>query len=216
MLKFLKVPSARFTTLLLLVLICAYYAYPKNEIVLLAKPLKEVPLSFGGWQMVQESQLETEVLELLRADDTLNRVYARSGQSASLYVAFFKTQKTGVAPHSPKVCLPGSGWVPLDSGEAELRIPSRPEPIQVNRYIVAHGEAKSVVYYWYQTPYRVIASEYSAKIYTVIDSFLHRRSDTSLVRVVVPAYNGDIAKADEIAKDFIGTSFTVLRDYLPH
>ncbi len=42
-----------------------------------------------------------------------------------------------------------------------------------------------MVLYWYQARDRVIASEYSAKIYTVTDAIRYNRSDTSLVRVVV-------------------------------
>jgi EpsI family protein len=215
MFQFLKRPATRLTTLVLLFFMGSYYAFPKNEKIPLGRPLKEVPQEIQGWQMIQESEIETEVQDLLRADDTLNRVYARSNtEVASLFVAFFKTQTTGVAPHSPKVCLPGSGWTPSQSGIVEIALPGQQDPIRVNRYIVSRGDSKSVVLYWYQSPWRVIASEYSAKVYTVLDSFLHHRSDTSLVRVIAPV-NTTTEKADETAIEFVRTSFGVLREYLP-
>jgi EpsI family protein len=204
-------------SLLLLAQAAAYHAYPKVEEIRLARPLSEVPKLIGPWRMVSESQLDSEVQELLKADDTLNRVYAdgAAGRNASLYVAFFKTQRTGISPHSPKVCLPGSGWVPSDSTQVEINPPGWSGPAEVNRYIVAKGDQRSVVYYWYQTHKRVIASEYAAKVYTVLDGLTDRRSDTSLVRVIVPYDGPGDRGADDAATSFIRAVFPHLREFLP-
>lgn len=215
MLSFLKTTRARLVTLLLLAEIVTFYAYPKAEKVPLSRPLKEVPAEIASWRMVEEIPLETDVQELLKADEYLNRVYVNShGQQVSLYVAFFKTQLTGVAPHSPMVCLPGNGWVPQAKGSIPLSVSGMKGAVNVNRYVVAKGDYKSVVLYWYQTHNRVIASEYAAKVYTVLDSIQYRRSDTSLVRVVVPAV-GNTDGADKIAVAFAEAIFTPLREYLP-
>jgi EpsI family protein len=85
----------------------------------------------------------------------------------------------------------------------------------VNRYIVSRGEDRSVVLYWYQTPKRVIASEYAAKVYLVADSIRYRRTDTALVRIVVPVINKDDAYALKTAIDFAQTIFPPLKGYLP-
>lgn len=215
MLSFLKTTHARLLTLLLLAEIVTFYAYPKAEKVLLSRPLRDVPAQIASWRMVEEIPLETDVQELLKADDYLNRVYVDDhGQQVSLYVAFFKTQQTGVAPHSPMVCLPGNGWVPQAKGSIPLSVSGMKGAVYVNRYVVAKGDYKSVVLYWYQTHNRVIASEYAAKIFTVLDSIQYRRSDTSLVRVVVPAI-GSTERADKVAVSFAETIFNPLREYLP-
>jgi EpsI family protein len=213
--NFFKSRSARFVSLLMMLQIVVFYAFPKTEKVPLGRPLKEVPLDLGGWHMVQESQLETEVLELLKADDTLNRVYANPEKAAaSLYIAFFKSQQGGVVPHSPRVCLPGNGWTPSTNDIIPITVPGEKGPIRVNRYVVSRGENRSVVLYWYQTAHRVIASEYAAKVYTVLDSARYRRSDTSLVRVVVPV-ESTLERADQLALNFVQSFFPTLRDYLP-
>ena len=49
-----------------------------------------------------------------------------------------------------------------------------------------HGNEKSVTLYWYQSHNRVIASEYSAKFWLVADAIRYQRSDTAIVKVVVP------------------------------
>lgn len=213
--SFLKTTRARLVTLLLLAEIITFYAYPKAEKVPLGRPLNQVPAELASWRMVEEIPLETDVQELLKADDYLNRIYADShGQQVSLYVAFFKTQQTGVAPHSPMVCLPGNGWVPQAKGTIPLVVKGMTGPVKVNRYVVAKGDYKSVVLYWYQTHNRVIASEYAAKVFTVLDSIQYRRSDTSLVRVVVPTV-GSTERADKIAVAFAQGIFSPLREYLP-
>lgn len=191
--------------------------FSRAETVPPLRPLKLAPAVFGEWQMASESEIEPEVLEVLRADDTMTRIYRQesTGRAAGLFVAYFKTQRTGQAPHSPKNCLPGSGWVPTTSDVLSIDIPGLSAPITVNRYIVARGEDKSLVLYWYQTPTRVVASEYAAKFYLVVDSVRYNRSDTALVRVVVPAVAGDEDSASRAAIDFVRSFFVPLRAYLP-
>jgi EpsI family protein len=161
--------------------------------------------------------IEKETLDVLRADDVVTRMYAESGTGrfANLFVAYFKTQRTGQAPHSPKNCLPGSGWAPSTSDVIPIPVDGQEAPLQVNRYIVQRGEEKSVVLYWYQTPKRVIASEFVAKYYLVLDSIRYHRSDTALVRVVTPVFNGDEDAATKTAIRFVQSFFTPLRQYLP-
>jgi EpsI family protein len=166
--------------------------------------------------MVAEYPLEEEVQKVLRADDTLNRSYASAGQvPLNLFMAYFKSQKTGVAPHSPKNCLPGSGWAPLSSDTTKVQIPGRSEPLEVNRFIVARGTEKTLVLYWYQTAYRVIASEYEAKIWLVIDSLVHRRSDTAIVRVVAPLPEGREGEIDRLTTEFIAAAFPAVSRQIP-
>lgn len=215
MLDFLKSRRSLLLSLLLLFEAVFYIAYPKQELAVLPKPLRELPAQLGPWAMVAESVTEPEVLEVLKADDTLNRVYLDSatGVSASLFIAFFKTQKTGVAPHSPKVCLPGSGWEPGPSTFVQIEVPGRAEPVVANRSIISKGEERSLVLYWYQTHDKVIADEYRAKLNTMFDSFRYRRSDTSIVRVVVPDRPG--FDSDAVGRGFVRNSFESIRTLLP-
>lgn len=213
----LRVPALAAATLILLGQAAAYYLLPKTEAAFDVRPLSAFPAELGDWHLTHDTPIEKEVQDVLRADDSMNRIYAspRSPVPLSIFVAFFKTQKTGVAPHSPKNCLPGSGWAPQDAGEATIDIPGA-EPITVNRYIVARGTEKTLVYYWYQTPRRVVASEYLAKIWLVLDSLRYRRSDTSIVRVLAPVPdNGDQSAAERAAQDFTRTIYPALVQHLP-
>jgi EpsI family protein len=214
---FLKSTRARVLTVLLLAQLAGLFAVSRREAVPLARPLAEFPKQVGGWTLAQEGVVDQETMDVLRADDLLTRTYvdAARGRGANLFVAFFKSQRTGQAPHSPKNCLPGSGWTPSQSDVRAISIPGRAEPIRVNRYLVSKGDDKSLVLYWYQTRDRVIASEYRAKFYLIADAIRSNRTDTALVRVVVPVAGDDSDTATRDAEQFVQAFFTTLRQYLP-
>jgi EpsI family protein len=186
------------------------------EHVPIVRPLAEFPKSVGSWTMTDEGVVEQEVKDVLKADDLLTRMYRSPNFSVSsnLFIGYFKSQRTGVAPHSPKNCLPGSGWEPSESGFMQVPLADG-TAIEVNRYVVARGDQKSIVAYWYQSRNRVVASEYSAKMYTVIDSMRHNRTDAAIVRVVVPVINKDEAQANRQVVDLIQTVFPHLTTYFP-
>jgi EpsI family protein len=195
-----------------------YAYYTKAEKVPVTRPLEQFPSQLGSWTKTQDGVVEQEVQDILKADDLLNRFYGdtKSGQSANLFVASFRSQRTGAAPHSPKNCLPGSGWTPIVSDRVMVKLNERPEPIEVNRYIVQRGEAKSLVIYWYQSRERAVAGEVEAKLFTMWDAIKDNRTDTALVRVVMGLPNDEsTAEAMRKAEDFIRAFYGPLRQYLP-
>jgi EpsI family protein len=160
---------------------------------------------------------EPEIKDVLRADDYVTRTYAESQRKwANLFVAYFKSQRAGQTPHSPKNCLPGAGWIWTVSDTVPIQLASRPEPIVVNRYIVSKGEDRSVVLYWYQSRDRVVASEYKAAAFSVADALRYNRTDTALVRVVV-GFRTPLQQeaAYQTAVEFVQTFFSPLRQFFP-
>ncbi|MGH9655298.1 MAG: exosortase C-terminal domain/associated protein EpsI [Bryobacteraceae bacterium] len=211
--------SARVLTIVLLVQAAVFYglAFARPEILPAHRPLALFTIPGNTWAMRETLQLDPDTLEVLKADDILSRVYQNrdTGNYATLFVAYFETQRTGKSPHSPKNCLPGAGWMAVQSGKIAIPVSGEKHPVRVNRYVVSRGQNQSVVLYWYQSEDRVIASEYVAKIYTVADSIRYDRSDTALVRVVVGVQNGDLKAATHTAVSFVKAFFEPLRQYLP-
>jgi EpsI family protein len=204
-------------TLVLVVQATLFYTASRGERVPAGRPLDLFPAQLGNWHEVQDYPIEQEIRDQLKADDLLNRLYGDtdSHMAAALFVAYFKTQRTGQSPHSPKNCLPGSGWEPEATGSIDVTVADQPEPIRINRYVVSHGDEKSVVLYWYQSPRRVIASEFSAKVWLVMDSIRYHRSDTALVRITVPVANNDQDGATRTGVSFVRTLYPALKGYLP-
>ena len=209
---------SRALILVLLLQAGAYYAIAfRGELVLPATPLSSFPSMVNGWRMTQDAPIEKEVQDVLKADDLLSRKYVSpSGMAETyLFIAFFKTQRYGQSPHSPKNCLPGAGFEPIEDSRLSIQVPGWPAPIVVNKYVTARGDEKSVTLYWYQSHNRVIASEYWAKFWLVTDAVRYRRSDTSLVKIVVPVRNNQIDEATVTGVDFAQALFPSLLKQLP-
>ena len=210
-------PVALAAALILLVQGTVFYTMSHGDAIPLRRPLAQFPGRVGNWVVMQDAPIDPETREVLGANDYLNRVYASQarGAAASLYVAYWETQQSGQTPHSPKNCLPGNGWVPSLAGTLDLRVPGREQPIRVNQYVVERGNDKALVLYWYQSNSRVVASEYTAKIYTVLDSLRYRRSDTALVRVLIGIPDGNEERARARITAFVQAFFDPLRQFLP-
>jgi hypothetical protein len=84
-----------------------------------------------------------------------------------------------------------------------------------NKYVVAHGNDKSVTLYWYQSHNRVIASEYSAKFWLVADAIRYNRSDTAIVKVVLPVRGNDVDGATRTGIEFVQALFPDVLKQLP-
>lgn len=201
-------------TMILVIQAAFFYSASHGEVPRLAAPLSAFPIAVGPWRLLQEGVIEQEELDVLKADDTLTRYYGSPEGAANLFIAYFKTQRTGQSPHSPKNCLPGSGWQP-EPGSGTVDIRSNGETLHINRYLVSKGEDRSVVLYWYQSQGRVIANEFAAKFYLVADSIRKHRSDTSLVRVVVPVGAGGTERAETIGVDFVKAFYPAIKAWLP-
>jgi len=164
--------------------------------------------AIGG--SIRKASSTQDTRDFLKADDLLNRIYVKDGnqRGADLFVAAFRTLSTGVAPHSPKNCLPGTGWTSLLADELTLDVGSV-HPITMNRYVVARDTERSVVLYWCQSRDRVVASEYKARFWSIADAIRLNRTDTALVRVVVPIHN-------EKPGGSYGFRRALRKDLLPH
>jgi EpsI family protein len=191
-----------------------FYSASRGFITPVAAPLSAFPGQVGPWKLYQEGTIDQETLDILKADDVLTRWYVSPVGGANLFLAYFSSQRTGQSPHSPKNCLPGSGWQPSESSKVDAPVEGG-APIRINKYIVAKGDEQSVVLYWYQSHGRVIADEFAAKFYLVADSIRTHRSDTALVRVVVPVIKGDTQHAVDTGMDFVKSMYPAVRAYLP-
>jgi len=215
-LEFLKRPRTIVLTLILACQATVFYGFSRGaEQVPTTRPLDQFPTTLGSWNLYRQGSIEPEVKDILRADDYLTRFYVTKDAGADLFVAYFKSQRAGQTPHSPKNCLPGSGWIWTVSDTLPVTVPTRDQPIVVNRYVVSRGEERSVVLYWYQSRDRVVASEYKAAAFTVADALRYNHTDTALVRVVVASRNGQDGIATATAVQFIQAFYATLRQFFP-
>lgn len=151
-----------------------------------SEPLLQFPSTIGEWTG-RDQPINQEALDVLGNGDFLSRIYFQNRQTVpvSLFIGYFPTQRTGQTIHSPKHCLPGAGWVFESSNTADL-LDADGKKYRVGEYIIADGDARQFVIYWYQAHGRSVANEYAAKIHMVADAIWMNRTDGALVRVITP------------------------------
>jgi EpsI family protein len=181
------------------------------------QPLASLPYQLGDWAGTDEA-MQHDVLDILGPGDFLQRFYENTSVRqpyVDLFLAYFSSQRTGDTIHSPKHCLPGAGWLPLESGRISISLPGR-APFEANRYLIAKGDDRQLVLYWYWAHDRALASEYWAKFYLVADSIRLNRSDGSLVRVITPLLPGEgVDVAQQRLLSFAGNVVRQLDRYIP-
>ena len=130
----------------------------------------------------------------LKPDEYILRDYAdpRGRPGINLFVAYFKSLQNKYGPHSPRICLPGSGWLITSSKIINIPVPGRPGGIPVNQFTMEQSSQHILVLYWYQNDRDVWAEEYHAKLRLLPDLIRYRRSDVSLVRLVDARSGGSV------------------------
>jgi len=85
--------------------------------------------------------------------------------------------------HSPRHCLPGSGWEIWRRSSATVSFQGR--PVEINKYFIQNASHHMLIYYWYQSGSRIVANEYMGKILLAQDALLKRQTAGSIVRIDV-------------------------------
>lgn len=179
----------------------------------LNRPFGEFPVQHAGWTMQSQHELSANVENVLKATDYLSRTYISSdGAKVSLYLGYHSGGKDSGGIHSPRHCLPGSGWFEISTARERLDVGGT--IVNVVRAVYQKGESREMFIYWFQVRDRSLNDEYSLKIAEVTGSLFHRRRDTAFIRVSIP-YVADEAKAREAGERFIRDFYPVIRAFLP-
>ena len=203
-------------TLLILGAAILLQARARSEVYPPRLPLKQFPAQLGGWSGTDVA-IEKDVLDVLGPGDFLVRIYQSQEKTPyiDLFIAYFRSQRAGDTIHSPQHCLPGAGWAPIENKRITLTMPGH-EPFPANRYLIAKGDSRQLVLYWFWAHDRGVASEYWAKFYLVADALKMNRSDGALVRITTPMYPGETADAaQQRILPFAGDVMPLLDSYIP-
>lgn len=186
-----------------------------GEAVPIRKSLDSFPSAVGDWQAREGVLLEQDILNVLKAKEyLLRRDQDPSGRSVWLFIAYWDTLRKGATPHSPRNCLPGDGWEPLEASMVTIPLPQLLTSITVNRYLIQKDRDQQVVLYWYQSQGRAIAGELAARVQLVRNSIARHRTDGALVRISSPVYGGVQETSDRLVR-YVQAMYPALGDYLP-
>lgn len=181
-------------------------------------PLVLFPTQMSGWSGQRQS-LNENTERVLAADDYLLANYTNpdAAASASVFIAYYKSQTDGSGIHSPEVCIPGGGWEVSKWTKKDTGLTvSNGSTLQVNRAIIQNGINRQLVYYWFEQRGRHLTGAYATKFYTIYDSLSRGRTDGALVRVLTPINAGErVAIAEKRLQGFLALTLAELPNYLP-
>jgi EpsI family protein len=183
------------------------------------------PLQIEGWRCARNEPLDPEVKANLGATDTLICDYVEDTQTrlVGVYVGYHATQireegggGSENSIHPPSHCLPGSGWDIIESSTVPLQFEGVPDPgARAKRLVIAKGQARQLVYYWYQMQGRVIAEDWQKILYVGLDRAVRGRTDGALVRFTIPLRAGVDADAERAFQELAPRVVGLLPRYVP-
>jgi len=157
-----------------------------------------VPTTFDGYSS-RDLPIDPEEQRVAGMSEYLLRVFRRDTTGLfSVYVGYYEAQGQGRSIHSPKNCLPGAGWEPVEAGTGSLLAGGK--EVTVNRYVIEKQGQRALVYYWYQGRGRVAWNEFAVKWDLLRDKAVLGRSEEALVRLVIPWDSQRPERSDSLAR----------------
>jgi len=183
----------------------------REENIPARKTFPEFPVHLADWTGSQKA-METRIIDTLGLSDYILTDYSKPGSlPVNFYVAYYQSQRKGVSPHSPRVCIPDGGWQISDIKRTQVG------GLPINRIVVKKGRSKQLVYYWFQQRGRLIANEYLMKWYLFKDAILLNRTDGALVRITTSVSPMEsMQEADDRLAGFAQHLLPVLPEYIPN
>jgi EpsI family protein len=205
-----------------------FYTYnymASNPVYPERKNFDTFPLEFDEWACYEPQEISDEIQKNLGVTDYLSCGFAgpQDRVRVNVYLGYHSSQVREEgggagenAIHPPAHCLPGAGWDIIGNKTMPFSAPGIPhQGARIKRLIIAKGNARQLVYYWYQSRGRVIWEDWQKIVYVGLDRALQGRTDGSLVRFTVPIIGDDEAAAEAAFLDLAPRILTLLPDYVP-
>jgi exosortase D (VPLPA-CTERM-specific) len=201
--------------MLLLALLAVHSLDVREEIRPARTSLRLFPSELAGWS-ASEAAMPVEVERALGLEDYVLADYVGpASERVNFYVAYYASQRKGVSPHSPQVCIPGGGWVISDL--RNVKVPAGDgSNLTAVRVLIDNAGNRALVYYWFQERGQRLANEYDVKWRLLVDAVLRNRTDGALVRVMTDVGpNEDMRAADARLVRFVSAAAPKLGPFVP-
>ncbi len=211
-----RIPAVAGLVLLCAAAVATVLVSARKEILPSRSVFAAFPTMMGDWQG-HSGTLDASTADFLGLTDYILSDYAKpQGRQVNLYVAYYATQRSGLSPHSPAVCIPGNGWQIADLKRTTYSSADSNVSLPFNRVVIVRGSDKQLVYYWFEERGMKIANEWLSKLYLLRDAMFKNRTDGALVRLTTPIYPGeDEGDGDKRLQEFTRIVVPKLEPYLP-
>jgi exosortase D (VPLPA-CTERM-specific) len=213
---FLSPPQFSVAALMLVVTLGISMGVEFREKIPASKAFSQFPLSVGDWSGTRQYMDVKFIQELDLTDYVIVDYQGASGKPVNFYVAWYESQRKGESIHSPETCLPGSGWVFSQAGQATVPLAAPGQSITVNRAIMEKSGQQQVSYFWFPARGRILTNAWEMKYYTFWDSLTRHRTDGALVRLITPVFSNETtAQAEQRLRAFTKEIVPILNEFLP-
>ena len=206
--------NTRFLIVFLLLILAGLYINLHSDIeVPLNRSFKDFPMEHKGWDIISESHFSDDVLDVLRPTDYMLRKYAGTeGVPVSLYIGYHSGGKDSGPIHSPKNCLPGSGWYSVS--EETMSVRSGLKGIGLVKAVYQKGFSKEIFFYWFHVRGQSLTNEFALKVAEIKNSMLYRRRDSAFIRISVDV-ESDEDMSLLVGEKFIKDFYPIIVEFLP-
>ncbi|MBI5141756.1 MAG: EpsI family protein [Nitrospirae bacterium] len=178
------------------------------------KPFSAFPRTIGGWTAVRDFDFDKETMANLRVDDFLFRSYTNGDRQIQLYIGYYRTQREGAQIHSPKHCLPGSGWFQISEAKRNFSPPGS-AAFEIVEAVYQKERDRTMFLYWYDMHGRKITNEYLMKLAMIWHSIADNRSDAAFIRLSIPDNADNTEKTLHLGEEFLAQAVPQIESFLP-
>jgi EpsI family protein len=200
-------------SLLLLILTVAMVGcLSKRQVpVVVQTNLERLPREIGGYIAVDGTFPES-VYKELNCDKTVYRHYLNGNGVLSLYIGYYGTAKGGRTTHNPYDCLPGAGWVILET----KMINTAMNDSALNYIRAKRDGVNTVMVHWYQTAgTKVVATGIRQNMERFWGRLLHNRNDGAFIQITAQVNDEDVEPTLRKIENFSGQIVELLPKYWP-
>ncbi len=200
----------------------AYRFFATDEVIPPRPLFSTLELAEGPWVCARREKVSDEDIKTLGLTDYLLCDFQPAEAEHSvlpfnLYLGYHERQ---IRPegggetviHPPEHCMPGSGWdiiaseyLPIDFGI----------PGEAKRVVIAKGNQRRVVYFWYQSRGRLMARGLEKTTALFVDRARSGRTDGSLVRFTFPVGQRSDEEIDRIFREAGSWLMPQVDEYVP-
>jgi len=153
------------------------YYRPESDIMV---DFSDFPLELDNWRGV-ENNTPKYVLDILNPQDLFSASYVNDdGLTINLFFDYFSPDRGYGGPHSPRNCLPGSGWIIQENNTHNIELDER--ILSANRLNLRYQNNHYIMDFFYITHFGETGNDYMFKIYEILSSLSFKQKDIAFIK----------------------------------
>ena len=171
----------------------------------------EFPKQFNKWHGEDIHSDNGTWMSVLGASGMVFRSYIKGNASVDLYLAYYTDMNSSDLVHAPTVCYPGQGWQVVSDSIEEFSLGAK--TFRATRLIIRKQGHTQIVYAWWQTRDRILATNSSHRFHQLFSSIMFSSSASVWSRVSINAAPETVDEQERHLKAFIHEVVPLVGNY---